>query len=95
MSIPKIEKKSLPEIKKFQEGKLKDTLSYLKNNSRFYQRLFKENNIVIEDILTLEDLTKIPVTTKNDLQKYTDDFLCVDKNKIIDYVTTSGTMGEP
>jgi len=94
-NIPQIEKKSLSEIKKFQEDKLKDTLSYLKNNSKFYQRLFRENNIVINNILTLEDLTKIPITTKNDLQKHTDDFLCVDKKKIIDYVTTSGTMGEP
>ena len=95
MSIPKIEKKSLPEIKKFQEGKLKDTLSYLKNNSKYYQKIFKVNNINIDDILTLEDLLQIPVTTKDDLQKYSDDFLCVDKKMIIDYVTTSGTMGEP
>ena len=95
MSIPKIEKKTLQEIKKFQESKLMNTLLYLKNNSRFYQKLFKENSINIDNILTIEDLTRIPVTTKNDLQKHTDDFLCVDKKKIIDYVTTSGTMGEP
>ncbi|MFK5856084.1 MAG: AMP-binding protein [Bacteroidota bacterium] len=95
MSIPKIEKKSLEEIKKFQEGKLKDTLSYLNTNSKYYQKLFKANNINIDDILTLDDLLKIPVTTKDNLQKFTDDFLCVDKKKIIDYVTTSGTMGEP
>ncbi len=95
MSIPKIEQKSLEEIKEFQEGKLKETLSYLKNNSKYYQRLFKKSNINISEITTLEDLLKIPVTTKDDLQKHTDDFLCVDKKKIIDYVTTSGTMGEP
>lgn len=95
MPIPKIEKKSRPEIKKFQEGKLRETLSYLKNNSRFYQRLFEANNIDIGNILTLEDLLQIPVTTKDDLQKFTGDFLCVGKKKIIDYVTTSGTMGEP
>ncbi len=95
MSIPQIEKKSLPEIQKFQEGKLKDTLSYLKNNSKYYQKIFKVNNINIDSILTLEDLLQIPVTTKDDLQKYSDDFLCVDKKMIIDYVTTSGTMGEP
>ena len=95
MSIPKIEQKSLVEIKEFQEGKLKETLTYLQNNSKYYQRLFKESNINIDDITTLEYLLQIPVTTKDDLQKHTDDFLCVDKKKIIDYVTTSGTMGEP
>lgn len=95
MPIPEIEKKSTTEIKKFQEDKLRNTLYYLKDNSKFYQRLFKINNINIDNILTLEDLLRIPVTTKDDLQKFTNDFLCVDKKKIIDYVTTSGTMGEP
>ena len=37
----------------------------------------------------------MPVTTKEDLQKYNDDFLCVPANKIIDYATTSGTLGDP
>lgn len=95
MPIPEIEKKSIQEIKKFQESKLNSTLSYLKNNSKYYQRLFKENNINIAEIVTLEDLTKIPVTTKDDLQKYNNDFICVDSKRIIDYVSTSGTMGEP
>jgi phenylacetate-CoA ligase len=43
----------------------------------------------------LEDLTQIPTTTKDQLQQYNDDFLCVPKNKIIDYVTSSGTLGDP
>ncbi|MCF6342775.1 MAG: AMP-binding protein [Bacteroidales bacterium] len=70
-------------------------MEYLNTNSAFYQRLFRNNNICIDKIRTLEDLTKIPVTTKDDLQKHKDDFLCVPKNKIIDFVTTSGTLGEP
>ena len=57
--------------------------------------MFQQHNIDISTIKTLEDLTKIPVTTKDDLQVYNDDFLCVPKNKIVDYVTTSGTMGSP
>lgn len=95
MHIPEIEKKPQSEIKKFQEEKLKDLLVYLKNNSRFYQNLFKKNNINIKDIITLEDLTKIPFTTKDDLQNFSNDFICVEKNNIVDFVTTSGTLGEP
>ena len=53
MSIPRIELKSLTEIKEFQESKLKVTLSYLKNNSKFYQKLFKTNNINIDNILNI------------------------------------------
>lgn len=93
--IPEIEKASVKEIKTFQEDKLKDLLAYLNTKSPYYSRLFKENHIDINTINTLEDLTKIPTTTKDQLQQYNDDFLCVPNNKIIDYVTTSGTLGDP
>ena len=95
MHIPEIEKKPLPEIKKFQEEKMIELLVYLQENSTFYQRLLSKNNIDIKEIKTLEDLTNIPVTTKDDLQNFSDDFLCVEKGKIIDFVTTSGTLGKP
>ncbi len=93
--IPDIETKSLNEIKEFQEKKLPEILEYLKNNSKFYSELFKKNNIKISDIKTIDDLKKIPVTTKDDLQKRNNDFICVPRSKIIDYITTSGTLGEP
>src|SRR5690606_34194285 len=93
--IPKIEQASAQEIKIFQEEKLSELLVYLNGNSPYYQRLFKAHDIDINTIKTLEDLNKIPTTTKDDLQQYNDDFLCVPKSKIIDYVTTSGTLGDP
>lgn len=93
--IPEIELKSSQEIKQFQEDELKKLLHYLKDNSTYYQRVFKRQNIQISDINTLEDLQKIPVTTKEDLHRYNDDFICIDSSNIIDYVTTSGTTGNP
>lgn len=93
--IPEIELKSTQEIKTFQEEELKKLLHYLVDNSTFYQRVFKQQQIQISDINTLEDLQKIPVTTKEDLHKYNDDFICIDSSNIIDYVTTSGTTGKP
>ncbi|HLV37836.1 phenylacetate--CoA ligase family protein [Xanthomarina sp.] len=93
--IPEIEKASTQDIKTFQEDKLKDLLQYLNTQSPYYKRVFKEQHIDIDSIHTLEDLTKIPTTTKDQLQQYNNDFLCVPKNKIIDYVTTSGTLGDP
>ena len=93
--IPEIELKSSQEIKQFQEDELKKLLYYLKDNSTYYQRVFKLQNIQISDINTLEDLQKIPVTTKEDLHRYNDDFICIDSSNIIDYVTTSGTTGNP
>ncbi len=93
--IPEIEKASAQEIKLFQEEKLKQLIPYLQEHSVYYQQLFKHNNIAVSDIKTLEDLVKIPTTTKDELQKYNNDFICVPSTKIIDYVTTSGTIGEP
>lgn len=93
--IPEIETKSAAEIKKFQEAKLKIALTYLSDNSPFYKRHFEKHHIAVSKIQTLEDLVKIPVTTKDDIQQFNDDFICVPKSKIIDYVTTSGTLGDP
>jgi len=93
--IPEIELKSPKEIKQFQEGKLQELLSYLAKNSPYYKKMFSDTNIKPKDIKLLEDLTKLPVTTKDELYKYNDDFICVEPSKLIDYVTTSGTTGKP
>ena len=90
-----IDRRSKEEIKTYQEEKLQELLQYVNKNSKFYTDLFKENNINIKDIKTLEDLQKIPFTTKDDLYEQNDDFICVDRRKIVDYITTSGTMGDP
>ena len=92
---PNIQFKSPAEIKAFQEAGLKDELQNLQANSKYYRNLFNKNRIDVSQIKTIEDLQKIPVTTKKELQQYTGDFLCVPKEDIIDYVTTSGTLGDP
>lgn len=92
---PDIQFQPAIKIKEYQETKLQAALQYLKKHSVFYQRMFEGQNININEIKTIEDLQKLPVTTKNDLQKYSEDFICVEKSRIIDYVTTSGTLGSP
>ncbi|MCQ2083647.1 MAG: AMP-binding protein [Bacteroidaceae bacterium] len=90
-----IEFESPERIKKFQENLLHGHLAYLKENSPYYRRLFDSYGINIDRIVHLEDLTRIPFTEKKDLQLYNDDFCCVPRKKIIDYITTSGTLGDP
>ena len=92
---PEIGTQSKEAIKAFQETRLGEILSYVNKNSKFYSTLFKEKGIDVSQIKTIEDLEKLPVTTKEHLQQQNMDFLCVDKSKIIDYMTTSGTSGEP
>lgn len=93
--IPEIERQDPKKIQQFQEEKLQELLQYLSIHSPYYQRIFKEYHIDIKEIKTLEDLQKLPTTTKNDLQCYNDDFLCVPKTAITDYASTSGTLGRP
>lgn len=90
-----IEYKSPAEIKAFQEELLHKQLHYLNDHSPYYRRMFTEHGIDVDSIRRLEDLTRIPFTEKKDLQLFNDDFLCCPKAKIVDYITTSGTLGDP
>ena len=90
-----IEFESIDTIKAFQDEKLRKAVLYLKEHSPYYQRLFEKCHININNIRQIEDLVNIPFTDKKDLQLFNEDFLCVPKEKVIDYITTSGTLGEP
>jgi phenylacetate-CoA ligase len=78
-----------------QEQKLQELLLYVSQNSPFYKDLFAKHNINIADIKAIADLSKIPTTTKDDLQQRNNDFLCVPAEKVIEYTSTSGTLGSP
>lgn len=92
---PEIEYQPRNIIQTFQEEKLREVLAYLQANSPFYSQLFKNEHIDIKKIKTLKDLQSIPATTKKDLQTHNNDFICVPKEKIVDYITTSGTLSDP
>jgi phenylacetate-CoA ligase len=82
-------------VKTEQEQKLQQLLLHLNQYSPFYKELFEKHQIDIRTIKTIEDLALIPTTGKEDLQKRNYDFLCVDKDSIIEYASTSGTLGSP
>lgn len=87
--------KSKEEIKLMQEKKLQQAVSYLNEHSPFYKKLFTQARFNVKGIKTIEDLLAIPVTIKENLQQHNDDFLCVPRSKIIEYSSTSGTLGSP
>ncbi|WP_128331050.1 phenylacetate--CoA ligase family protein [Apibacter sp. HY039] len=95
MKSTPIDRTSLEKIKEFQEKRLKEQLEYVNKFSPYYSKLFKNHSIDISEIKRIEDLVYIPVTTKKELQANNHDFFCVSPDKIIDYVTTSGTSGDP
>ncbi|HXB29913.1 MAG TPA: AMP-binding protein, partial [Puia sp.] len=84
-----------PEIRRNQENKMHDLLAYLKTNSPYYQKIFREHKIEPDKIRHLEDLKWIPATGKEELQLYNDEFLCVPPSSVIEYTSTSGTLGAP
>ncbi len=83
------------EIRELQERKLRELILYLKQNSPYYQRIFNLQKINPMSIRSLQDLTQLPFTTKEDLQLYNDEFLCVAKESVLEYTSTSGTLGTP
>lgn len=94
-SNPDIEFCTTDEIEAFQNEKLREALRYLSEHSPFYRNMFRKNGIDVSEILTVRDLVKLPFTEKKDLQLNNEDFICVPKEKIVDYITTSGTLGDP
>ena len=90
-----IEFESIEQIQEYQEDLLRKQIAYLSAHSPYYKRLFAEHHIAPASIRTIADLQQLPFTEKADLQRFNDDFRCVPKEDIIDYITTSGTLGEP
>ena len=82
-------------INAMQHKKLGELLQRLNTYSPFYKKQFQTHNIDIASIQSVKDLVLLPVTNKEDLQQNNDDFLCVDKSRIIEYTSTSGTLGSP
>jgi len=93
--IPEIERQSQADIIALQERKLREVLAYVNQHSEYYKQLFEQHHIRVEDITTLPDLRKLPTTCKDDLQRNNDAFRCVPKSAIVDYASTSGTLGTP
>ncbi|MFC3198959.1 phenylacetate--CoA ligase family protein [Parapedobacter deserti] len=94
-ATPTIEQADQATIKRFQEEKLQQLLHYLQARSSYYRSLFKRHAINPGSIRFLEDLEQIPVTTKADLHQSNLEFRCIGGDKVADYVTTSGTSGDP
>ena len=92
-----LEQDKQPGIKetKMQEEKLQELMQYVSHHSPFYKELFAKHQVDVSAIKTLADLSLIPPTTKEDLQQRNNDFLCVPDEKVVEYTSTSGTLGSP
>lgn len=79
------------EIKAQQLRLIQLTIDHAKTHSNFYKKKLRK----FKNIGTLEDLHKLPCTSKDELNSSNQDFICVLRNQILKTVNTSGTLGAP
>jgi len=84
-----------PEIEALQLERLQKTVRHCMN-SPFYKKRFEENGLTPESIKSLDDLKKIPFTTKQDLRdNYPFGIASVPLEKAVRLHSSSGTTGNP
>lgn len=92
---PEPETLTRKEIEVLQQERLRKTVTHCMN-SPFYRQRFEEANIKPEDINTLDDLRKIPLTTKQDLRDtYPFGIASVPLRDCVRLHSSSGTTGNP
>lgn len=72
---------------------LKDTILQIAARSPFYQKHLQHLNLSEMDFPS--DLHKLPFTEKLDIFHHNEEFLAIPKHEVVDWVTTSGTLGDP
>jgi phenylacetate-CoA ligase len=83
-------------IEELQLKRLKKTVKTVIDNVPFYSRKCKELNVSADDIKTLDDVRKLPFTTKNDLRTNAPfGMLATSLDKCIELHSSSGTTGIP
>lgn len=85
------------ELKKLQEKKLGVMIRYAYENTKFYHDKFKSVHIRPEDIKTVDELGKIPFTTKEELRKFGLDHILANNINLnmCRLIPTSGSTGTP
>ena len=92
---PEVETMSRQELEALQMERLKKTLQ-LCMNAGFYRKRFAELGITPDDIQTLDDVRKLPFTTKEDLRNnYPFGLACVPLKECTRLHSSSGTTGNP
>lgn len=93
---PEDETMERDELEKLQAQRLHDIAEWVNARVPFYQRKFKEAGITPDDIHTLDDLKRLPFTTKQDLRdEYPFSLFAVPLEEVVRIHASSGTTGKP
>lgn len=87
---------SREEVEQLQVERLQSTLNRVYRYVAFYKQSFDANGVDIERIRSVEDLARLPFTTREDLRRsYPYDMFAVPLRDIVRIHSTSGTTGKP
>lgn len=87
---------SRDEMSALQLKRLKDTVERIYGKQEPYRKKMDELGLLPGDIKTLEDLKKLPFTTKQDFRDhYPFGLFCVPRKEIVRIHASSGTTGQP
>ena len=87
---------SREDLRKLQSLRLKATVEHVYHNAPFYRRKMQEMNITPNDIQSIDDIVKLPFTTKQDLRdNYPFGLMAVPMSEIVRLHASSGTTGKP
>ncbi|MDV3866939.1 phenylacetate--CoA ligase [Elizabethkingia anophelis] len=91
-----VEHLELDQLRKLQSERLKNLVAYLDERSEFYKRKFSESGLFPQDIKSIEDISKLPITYKQDLRdSYPFGLFTVPKSQLQRIHCSSGTTGKP
>ncbi|WP_049891427.1 phenylacetate--CoA ligase PaaK [Natronococcus amylolyticus] len=91
-----IEAASREELRELQNDRLRRTVRNAYENVDYYRDELNKEGVTPEDIETVDDITKLPFTTKEDFRdEYPDGLFAVDDDEIIRIHASSGTTGKP
>ncbi len=86
---------SREEIHNLQSARLKKMVSHVYHNVEFYRKKMQQMGIEPGDINSIDDLSKLPFTTKNDLRdNYPFGLFAVPQSEVVRIHASSGTTGK-
>jgi phenylacetate-CoA ligase len=83
------------EITRIQSEFLVETVQYAYEKSLHYKNRFDDLGLSPLDIKSIEDLTKLPLTDREDIQRDNRAFFAAPRQSIAELVSTTGTTGDP
>lgn len=87
---------SRDEMSMLQGRRLHKIVDYVYHNTPFYRNKMQETGVEPSDINTVEDIEKLPFTTKKDLRdNYPYGFVAAPRSELVRVHASSGTTGNP